>query len=588
MSMILKLTRIFFKEMFSNGDFFENTKTGKKKIGKIIAYGAIIIYCIGVFGFMYISTISTLHSSFKTVGMGSITPTIIALFAFLLTFIFGFMVSISTYVTSANEEVMFSMPIKLRDLFTAKFLCTYLNQLLLGSVAILVGLGIYGFFEGLLTNPLFYINTIISALVIPMLAVGICYLILVILLSSFKFLRKKSILMAVSSVIMVGFFLLFYFTFQKSLNSSFDVNLFLTTGQLDSVSNLAEIASFFPPINWFSKGIMLCGSGEILKSIGYILLLAIVCISIPLILLPLLAPLYKRSLIGFNEAKVKKIQKGKEKEFVKTDIKSTPILLALFKRDVKGVLRESSWFANGPLTLIIFPVIFGISFFVGLSQGGSDISLLGRELSTSISIIKLNNTELYSSILFYITTIAALVACLMGTMTSLSATAISREGKGLQNILALPFSIKKLLTAKMLHAMLYSFFSSLLICIVLIVGMFFIKPSFDFQNYLFIFINFWWLSLVLAFLIHLVDLLIDVCHPKLTWENPVAVFKQNLMAMASIFLSMGIIALFVFAIIKLPKTPLCIIFLNLGLTIIAIPLWIAFQKFASKRLTNLY
>lgn len=590
MKTIFILTKIFFKEMFSNGDFFENIKTGKKKVGKIIAYTFLILYCVGVFGFMYISTISTLHKNFAAYGLQDITPTLVCLCGFLLTFIFGFMVSISTYVTSANEEIMFSMPIKTKDLFTAKFLCTYLNQFLLGSAVILIGLGIFGYYEKLLSNPLFYIEAFLSSLAIPMLSVGISYLLLVILLTCFKFLRKKNLLMTAASILLVTFFLIFYFSFQKSLNSAIDPELFLTTGQLSSVSNVINIASFFPPITWFSKGIVFCATGENLKSIGYILLLLVVCISIPLIILPILSPLYKRSLAGFNEAKIKKLEKGKEKEFVKSDIKSTPILLALFKRDVKAVLREASWFSNGPLSLIIFPVIFGISFGVSLSQSGIDFKTLPDLIKMVIPNLRMENPAFLSTILFYITLIGGLVACLMGTMTSISATSISREGKGIQNILALPFPLKKLTSAKMLHAMLYSFFSSFLIFALLAGVSIWLKPSFTVSEYLLIFLNFWWISLILAFIIHIIDMLIDVCHPKITWENPIAVFKQNLMTVVSIFLSMGLIGILIFLafVLKLPKNLLTITAINLIFTIIAVPSWILFQRFAEKRLSNLY
>lgn len=589
MSMIFKLTRIFFKEMFSAGDFFENLKTGKKKVGKIIGYTVLMLYCLVVFGFMYVSTIATIHSTFSQLGIGNLTPSIIGFFAFMITFIFGFMVTISTYVTSANEEIMLAMPIKNRDLFTAKYLCCYLNELLLGSAVILVGLGIYGYFEKLLTNPLFYLEAILSALVIPMLSVGICYLILVVLLGCFKFLRKKNMLMTISTTIMVGFFLIFYFSFQKSVNSMMDPELLLATGQVASFENIANMASFFPPINWFSKGIIFCNEGAFLKSIGYILLLVAICVSIPSIILPLLSPLYIRSLDGFNEAKVKKIEKGKVAEFVKSDIKSTPVLFALFKRDVFSVLRESSWFANGPLTLIIFPVMFGISIVAGLSQGGVSISELILELQQMVTGIKTSNPELLSSILFWVSFVAALLACAMGTMTSIAPTSISREGKGLQNILALPFPTSKLISAKMLHAMLYSVISSGLIFIVLVVAALVFKLPISFLDYFLIFVNFWWLSLVLAFIIHIIDIFIDLCHPKITWENPTAVFKQNLMAVVAMFLSWGIIALVVIAyIFLLPKSSLSLLICNVAFTVLAIPLWILFLKFAKKRLANMY
>lgn len=589
MGMILKLTRIFFKEMFSNGDFFENVKTGKKKLGKIIAYTLLIIYIVVVFGFMYISTISTIHTSFAPLGLGNLTPTIIAMFGFLITFIFGFMVTISTYVTSANEEVMLAMPIKNKELFTAKYLCCYLNELLLGSAVILVGLGIYGYFEKLLTNPLFYLEAIISSLVIPMLSVGICYLILVVLLGCFKFLRKKNILMTISTTIICAFFLIFYFSFQNSLNSMMDPELFMATGQLASFENIGNIASFFPPIKWFTNAIVFCGSGEILKSIGWLLLLVTICVSIPAILLPVLSPLYIRSLDGFNEAKVKKLEKGKEKEFIKSDIKSTPVLTALLKRDIVGVLREASWFANGPLTLIIFPVIFGISFFAGFSQSNTNISELLLEANKFVTILKINDPELLSKILFWVCLGGGAIACAMGTMTSVSSTSISREGKGLQNILALPFPVKKLVSAKMLHAMLYSVISSMLIFVLLVMFAVLAKISLSFGDYLLVFVNFWWSSLILAFIIHLVDMLIDVCHPKLTWENPTAVFKQNLMTVAAMFLSWGILGLTIIAaIFLLPQSSISLLIINIAITIVAIPLWFWFQKFATKKLSNLY
>ena len=85
------------------------------------------------------------------------------------------------------------------------------------------------------------------------------------------------------------------------------------------------------------------------------------------------------------------------------------------------------------------------------------------------------------------------------------------------------------------------------------------------------------------------DMFFDICHPKLTWENPTAVFKQNLMAVVAMFLSWGIIGLLVVAVIfVLPHGLLPFLIYNVVLTIIAIPLWILFQKFAKKRLENLY
>ncbi len=64
---------------------------------------------------------------------------------------------------------------------------------------------------------------------------------------------------------------------------------------------------------------------------------------------------------------------------------------------------------------------------------------------------------------FIITGILSAMIVFMGTSTSISATAFSREGKGLAVLKALPIPVKTLLTAKIGHAMIYAVFALLLI-----------------------------------------------------------------------------------------------------------------------------
>ena len=588
MSMLYKLTRIFYKEMFSNGDFFENVKSGKKKIGKIIGYSILLLYLVVVFGFMYFTLINSTHLTFSSLGMKSGTLILIGFFAFFVTFMFGFTGSIGTYITNKDEEIFFSFPLKVSQIFSAKFLCTYISQLLFGAVVIIGGLGIYGYHEKLLTNPLFILEGLLAALSIPLISVGVCYLILVTLLGCFKFLRKKQILSAISTIFILVFFFGFYFMWMSNTGDNFDPTAILTGAALDNMINIVDFVKFFPPIHWFAKAIELCLQGEYLKSFGFSFLLTAIAVAIPFIILPLLSPLYKRSLEGFGETKIKKLKKEETSEYIKEDIKSTPILLALFKRDVKGVVRETSWFANGPLTMIICPLIFVISCF-GLSKAGGSLLELQNEIFNMIEMIKTSDTTLFNTIIFWLSFICGLISVLIGSMSSIATTAISREGKGLQNILAMPFSLKTFLNAKMLHAMFYSVIATVFVTILLAVMAILFSMPFTPGIYIMLFVNFIWFSLVTQFIINMIDMLIDVCHPKLSWENPIAVFKQNLISTVAIFLSWGIIALFVIlAIYVIPTSPLSLLLMNIVLTAIAISLWILFLNFAKKKLENLY
>jgi ABC-2 type transport system permease protein len=256
---------------------------------------------------------------------------------------------------------------------------------------------------------------------------------------------------------------------------------------------------------------------------------------------------------------------------------------------VKSVVRETSWFANGPLTMVICPIIFVISFCFGISKAGGSIFELKNEIIIMIEMIKTSDTTLFNTIVFWISFGSGLVSILIGSMSSIATTAISREGKGLQNILAMPFSLKTFLNAKMLHAMFYSvlgtIFVAILVAVIAIIFAIPLSPS----VYIMVFVNFIWFSLVTQFIINMIDMLIDVCHPKLSWENPIAVFKQNLIATVAIFLSWGIIALLVlFAIYVIPTSPISLLLMNIGLTAITIPTWLLFLKFAKKKLENLY
>lgn len=588
MKMILKLTKLFYKEIFSPESYIKDSKTGKVKVGKGILYAILILYCIGVFGFMYFTTISSLYNSLNSIGQGYLTLYAVGFSAFIITFFFGFMVSVNTYATSANEEFLISLPLKIKDIFTAKFLCTIINELLLSVAFIFLGAGIYGFNEGLLTNPLFYIEVIFSAIAIPFFSVGVSYLILVILVNSFKFLRRKGVLTGICTTIMIVFFLWFYFTWQKIFNGAIQENL-------EQMMNGAEIASLmdkfsvFFPIKWFGESVSLLKTGSILKSLLNFILLIGCSFAIPAIVLPVLAPLYKRSLAGFNETKVKKLEKGTEKEFIQKDLKSSSLTFALLKRDFWAIIREPSWCINGPGMFLVMPVIFGISIVAGLSQADFNFNEVAGMLVAFITEIRVSNPELLNQIWFWLAFGSGLLAATLGTMTSISTTSISREGKGFSNILALPMSMKDFTLAKMIHAMLYSVVGTVFMLILLIVLICVIKLPIQASELFEIFANLIWTSTVVAFLINLIDLFIDTLSPKLKWENPIAVFKNNLTVVLAIFLSWAIIAGIVALAIFFVKQEMSnLVLINAGLTLISVPVWRLYQNFAEKKLRSMY
>lgn len=591
MKLTFILTKLFLAQLISFHEFFENLKAGGKKTFKSLGIILIFAYCAIVFGGMYFFMVNIMYKGYSQIGLPSLVLITIGLSAFTLTLFFGFMTSINTYITGSSEEFLFAMPLKPSQIFIGKFLSTYVIEFIWGFAIIGLGAGIFGFYQGLLTNPLFYIVVLISAATIPLITLAFCYLLLVVLLNLFRKLRNKSLLVGINSVIMVGIILTFSFAYQSVAAKLEDPEFFETLINNGSLNSVLAIANFLPPVQWFARSMALLAEGKYLQSIGYAIILLSVAIIIPTIILPLLSPLYIRSLNGFNDVSTKKLQKGEEKAFIKSDIKATPLTKALFLRDVKSVLREPVWFVNGPIIIILMPIILLISAAAGLygslsDMGGiSSLPQLITDLSSTINQWINTNPQYISTILYSTAGILSMIAVFSGTSTSISSTAISREGKGFSNLLAMPIPFEKLFKAKIMHAMLYTFITILFEIIAVLIVIALLQPAFSFTEIVQLLINIIWFTTSLSIIIHIMEFSIDISHPKLEWENPAAAFKQNLTATLSVFIIMGIVAVLVVAGIFIPiKTPIVITFVAAILTGIAVLSWRHFIKVAEKKL----
>ena len=90
-------------------------------------------------------------------------------------------------------------------------------------------------------------------------------------------------------------------------------------------------------------------------------------------------------------------------------------------------------------------------------------------------------------------------------------------------------------------------------------------------------------SLVLIF----TEMFIDTVNPKLQWENPPAAFKQNINAVVSSFISMGVVGLFIVLMIFLPKTALGMLLIGVIFAVIAAPLGFLYFRYAVKRIPKM-
>lgn len=133
----------------------------------------------------------------------------------------------------------------------------------------------------------------------------------------------------------------------------------------------------------------------------------------------------------------------------------------------------------------------------------------------------------------------------LGSSNGIAATAVSREGQtGLKWMKTVPVSLKTQLLAKMAVAIVFSVLGSLCFYIPMVM---FLPAAFDG------FLGFLIGILIMSWLASAFELLVDIVHPKLVWDNETAMIKNNYNTLLSLLGSMVFIGLgFLLVLLILP------------------------------------
>lgn len=577
--MIFKLFKILASNIFSFGGIFESFKKGPKEIFKNIFLVFILIYAIGAFVVMYAMNMLAQYRYLITIGEASLMPVLALILAVFVIVFFGFTSVASNYYTGTGDEQLLSMPITPVQLFSAKFGVSFVTDASIGLLLFAIAAGIYGYNEHLLTNVFFYVGTITTALCFSSLMVAIIYLLLILVLLAFPVLRKKSILNGIASFFIIVFVIIYSISNSKvsTIASIGDMeDLQRTLGP--SVEMLMSVTSSFPVVKFLSGAI----SGEILP----ILLMLVVFAAVIFGLIPLCGKLYTKTLSGFADIKSKKLTAEKVRQVIDKDVHTQTIFSALYWRDVRTVLREPTFFANGPLMVFLLPFIMIVSFGIGFASSGNENVIL--ELQQDITkLFSEAAPEKLSSIFYFITIGSAAFCVFMGNSSSIAVTSFSREGKAMYDLKAMPVQNNLIAKAKFAHAFTYIVISDLVITVILLAIKMILAVPLSASEFCSIILNMTLINFAISLVLVLVDMFIDTAHPKLQWENPVAAFKQNLNSVLAVFITIIAAAIVVGIGFVLPKNQIGITVIIIIFGIIGAIIGANYFRYAEKRISQM-
>ncbi len=454
------LTRLYLAESWGA------IKNGKKKKKRAVA-GVFYILILAVYlvGCMCVSAF-TLTNQYVQLGVPQLTIFNGAIFGFMVTFFMGILRG-ATVVKNTDAEMLLSLPIKRTSIILAKSISKYLLQLAFTAALFLPYIVAYFWLGG--APVVHLLRGLLVCLIIPLLAVGMEYL-----LNSLFFALGGKIrnAQALSSGLSILFLVGFLF-----VNFSFNSN-YATTAE----EAIAQMHTF-APARWCVEFV---AEGNLL-SLLFLLLLTVIPFVLGL-------RLYARN-YGVKQRTFRSSKTG-------LDFRSHTPMRALLRNESARYFGSSAYLVN---------TIFGIVIMVVLT-----IVLLF--LPKDNIIFELASYQAFAS---YLPLLVGAVYSFFPAITTISASAISMEGRQIWLIKSLPLSVRDIFVAKIGFNVLITVIPSFLCSLAggLLLGI----AAQDL-----------WIVVLLpvlsGFAISICGLYINLCHPKLDWDNEAKVVKQSMAA----------------------------------------------------------
>lgn len=516
------LTKVYISSLYGISGFIDDLKTNKKEAAKKIALVFLILFSLSGTVAMFVFINISLYDAFKSVNQEGLVITNSIIMASLLTLVFGVINVVATYFVDKEGDLILSMPLKPWNILFSKFAVNYITELLIALFIMLTGIIVYGVKSG--EGAAFYIVSLIITAFVPVIPLVITYFIMIPIMKAASFMRKKDTAMILGGLVGVVLAIgiqIFMQSFTKIQN-----NPQYLISKLASQNGLITIAgkAYYPSI-WGTYAIIDAFS---IKGLLSFLIFAAASFAIVCLLLCSMSNIYIQSILSGSEVK-KSTKKLDEKQFEES-FKGRSKLSSLFTREFKLMNREPIYFLNGPMIIIIMPVILAVVFFTQKSD----------------MMKAFQDVMLQPNAIFYITLGVAAAGVFLGCSTSITSTCISREGKTFIFIKSMPIEPKQYIDAKLLHGILFGFISSIVSC--------------TFGILLF---NLPFINCIAAILISnsimvpifIAGIMLELKLPKLQWDNPQKAIKQNTNAVIIIFGQMFILFVLGFMIYKFLKTP---------------------------------
>lgn len=515
------LTKIYINSVYGIKGYINELKTGKKGALKFLGVVVLAILMITSFSPMLVGFNLLLYKSLKAFNQQGVVITTAVVAATMFTLVFGLVSIIATYFVDRERDIVLSMPIKPWYLLFAKFVVNYISEFLITALVMLPAIIIFGIGESMGFG--FYALGVVEIFFVPLIPMALCYFILIPIMKFASFLKKKDTIMILSGALGVGFALVIQVFSGNMVN--FERNPQAMMEMFTSPNGLVSIVgSIYYPSIMATKGML---NADSFVGILNLLLLVLISVLIVVLLLTAMSKAYLNSNIGSDEVK-KSSKKLSDVQF-ESEFRKKTTLSSLTLREIRLMNREPVYLMNGPMVIVLMPLIFGVMFLVQKQNFAPLLAELGKIPSAT----------------YYITLAVAGFGMFLGVTGTPSSSAVSREGRAFMQIKAMPVNPKTYMDAKLLHSIIIGVIASAVSCIL---G--FVIVKLPIMNCILAFV----ISNLLMLPTLIFGLIIDLRWPKLLWDNPIKAMKQNtnvlILVLGEMFVLLPVYALMIIFVLK--------------------------------------
>ena len=491
MDKVVKLTKIFLKNSFSNMD--ERMGISTKSKNKILIYGILFLYFAGLIiflGYNLLDGLIAIHQETVFVGM-------ILFMIFGLAIIQTIFSSINILYFTKDSEYILPLPLKPYQIILARtnvmLIAEYVIIFLIGFIPLVM----YGILTG--AGIVYYITTILAVVLIPILPVLLISMLVMFIMSFARLTKNRNRFQLFATLLVLAIIIALSISTSGMKQDLTNEEMAQMVVQANGMIELVK--GYVPTVDYLMEALttnsLFTAIVEVLKTLGITIIGFIVYMLIA-------QKIYFKGLVGnlFGGGASNTNKKINQKEY-----KNSKLYKSYVGKEFKNMARNPVFLMQCLIPAILIPIIMVVVVYAGLNSDG-----MGLEQITQMLQQMPTNT-------FIIACVILGVIQFFTMFIYISITAISRDGENAVFIKYIPVPLYKQYMYKIIPNIIMN-----IVTIIITLGMAQYILHLPIVTIIALFI----VATIMGLLQSIAMLIIDLKRPKLNWDSEYAVAKQNL------------------------------------------------------------